>query len=188
MSLISSLAQMSAQNTATSQAFAREQMAFQAEQNKLARDWQERMSNTAHQRQVKDLQAAGLNPILSVNSGAQTGSASGASGASGTVDTSAINALASLAVASMNIASNERMHDNALKNAIDIAMMQTKSAESVSKRNRGNTLYGNLRDIFDGIGDTFRPYFGDNIFDYFANNKIQYSGSADSIKTSRYKK
>ena len=101
-------------NSAKSQEFAREQMAFQEESNakamqfssdqaQLNRDWQEKMSNTAHQREVVDLISAGLNPILSAlnGNGASTPSgvsASGvtSSGASGTVDTSAYGAIASI--------------------------------------------------------------------------------------------
>lgn len=58
---------------------ANEAMAFSSAEAQANRDWQEYMSSTAHQREMADLQAAGLNPILAANNGAAMGAGAVAS-------------------------------------------------------------------------------------------------------------
>lgn len=113
-SLVGTLQGIAGQNTAASAKQAEELRTWQEQQAGVARkynsqeaqknrDWQERMSSTAHQREVRDLIAAGLNPVLSVTGGSgaavtsgATASSSAPSGAMGSVDNSATGAVAGL--------------------------------------------------------------------------------------------
>ncbi len=62
-----------------------------AYQAMLNREFQERMSNTAHQREIKDLRKAGLNPILSATGGRGASTPSGSMAIQRDVLTPAVN-------------------------------------------------------------------------------------------------
>lgn len=133
-------------NNAWSAAQAQRQMDFQERMQGIAqefnaseaaknRDWQELMSNTAHQREVADLKAAGLNPILSATggNGASVGSGAAASvgqaqGAKGDTDESGNSALVAIYSALLNAQTQMQAANLSAKTNLQMAEMQKEAS------------------------------------------------------------
>lgn len=118
----------------TSYASARDQMSFQ-----------ERMSNSSHQREVNDLRLAGLNPVLSVNSGASTPVGSTYSESSNPY--SGISDSLNTAMQYMTFAKNLRLTDSTIRrNNIESDIKEPAAGFSRMLTEGFNSAVGGIKD------------------------------------------
>lgn len=108
------------------------------------RDWQKMMSDTSHQREMKDLAAAGLNPILAAGGGAST-----PGGDSATMEAPQVQMPSVLEIAALN---EQRKNNESLRN---LQAAQAEQIRTQTKRGEfGGELGSDINKIYKRVKST----------------------------------
>lgn len=159
---------------------ANEANAAEAQKN---RDWQERMSNTAHVREVTDLRNAGLNPILS---------ATGGNGASSPLGSTAVHQNTKPNRAELAIATSKMIADTML--AREMAKTETSKQRNLDANTANTSNLPYVPKIQNWWNNNAKPWLSSTFPNTFGNKGTSPSwlsklnAHANAVQASRQSK